>query len=360
MNEILKLKITLAGSSPPIWRRVLVPEWTTLSGLHLIIQSIFDWDGEHLHSFVQGKRRFEAAGAWSAEEWTEEDGVLLKTLLRRKGMRLDYTYDFGDNWEHRIIVEERLAIDPDTEYPACIGGRRAAPPDDFGGIWRYNTVARALGKEGVDPDEGIEIDPETLEWLGDDFDPARFDRAEMNSRLSSLASQALPEEEDSDDELGALWYDADVQPDPARWRDLDEMEQQIAVELHHRRDKPHELPESLPAHAAFHAIVERQLAMDDPPETKTTLERLTGEGLSRHDAIHAIASVVAGTMHDLMSGAPASNESMVGEMRLLTRRRWEEGLEEPASPTRRPKPKPQRKPRVRPGQKRKKKKKRRR
>lgn len=74
-----------------------------------------------------------------------------------------YTYDFGDNWEYRIVVEEVGPLDAHTTYATCIGGRRAAPPDDIGGIWTFNDVVG-----------GGPIDPELADWLPIGFDPVEF------------------------------------------------------------------------------------------------------------------------------------------------------------------------------------------
>lgn len=183
-RPILKLKISLVGSSPPIWRRVLVPNWNTLAELHSIIQGSFGWGDDHLHCFRQGKRTFEAADPWSTSEPSEEDGVLLKSVLPRKGSTLDYLYDFGDSWDHRIVVEELLPVDPGRSYPTCVDGGRARPPEDVGGILRFNDIVDALGSAPGDAaGAGGGLDPELAEWLGEGFDPARFDLAEINRRI---------------------------------------------------------------------------------------------------------------------------------------------------------------------------------
>lgn len=95
-------------------------------------------------------------------------------------------------------------------------------------------------------------------------------------------------------------YDPEHVPDPTEWLELDEQERLLLIERFHRRARIKLGNARL--HAVFHVVVENQLAMRDPPSVRATLDRLMREGLSRHDAIHAIASVVSGHVHDIMQG----------------------------------------------------------
>jgi hypothetical protein len=88
-------------------------------------------------------------------------------------------------------------------------------------------------------------------------------------------------------------YDAELMPNAEAWLAADESERQIAVEYFHWREpRPHELAPNPRLHAILHAVIETQIASDDPPEARQTLLRLTGEGLTRHDAVHAMATVL--------------------------------------------------------------------
>ncbi len=86
----------------------------------------------------------------------------------------EYVYDFGDNWEHKIRLEKILPGEKCAVYPVCIKGKRACPPEDCGGLWGYSDILEAL----EDPDN--EEDEELLDWVGEDFDPEHFDRAEVS------------------------------------------------------------------------------------------------------------------------------------------------------------------------------------
>jgi len=101
-----------------------------------------------------------------------------------------------------------------------------------------------------------------------------------------------------DDELAAIFerealYDADLMPDTEAWLAADETEQQMAVEYYHWREpRPHALAPNPRLHAVLHAVIETQIASDEPVQARQTLLRLTGEGLTRHDAVHAMATVL--------------------------------------------------------------------
>ena len=96
------------------------------------------------------------------------------------GDRFSYTYDFGDDWEHRIEVEGVVPIDPDGAYPRCVAGRRSAPPEDVGGPWSYAGFLEAIADPNHDEHDGM------LEWAGGTFDPERCDLVEINARLTPI------------------------------------------------------------------------------------------------------------------------------------------------------------------------------
>jgi pRiA4b ORF-3-like protein len=180
---IYQLKVTLDGSKPPIWRRILVPATTTLGELHRILQVVMGWENYHLHQFVVGGRMYSDPTMEGMEDFgdLDEDEIVLGKAVPREGMKFKYKYDFGDSWDHTLLVEKRLSPTPGTSYPMCIKGKRTCPPEDCGGVWGYAAMLDSL----ADPS-----DPEYehwREWVGDDFDPEAFDLDSINLRLRDLS-----------------------------------------------------------------------------------------------------------------------------------------------------------------------------
>jgi hypothetical protein len=174
---IVSLKVTLRGSKPPIWRRLLVKETMNLGDLHIAIQVAMDWDGGHLHAFEVGGEEYGEPG--SLEDAKSENRSTLKGIRARGVAKFNYTYDFGDDWEHVIEIEKKPVAEAPPFVPYCAGGKRAAPSDDTGGIWGYEELLAIL----ADPDHPER--EERLEWLDvEDFDPAAFDVEAVNETLA--------------------------------------------------------------------------------------------------------------------------------------------------------------------------------
>ena len=172
------LKITLRGIRPPVWRRVRVTSDMTLRTLHQVIQEAMGWDDAHLHEFEIGDRRY---GEPSDENWPgmertySESNVKLGTLVDQGVTRFHYVYDFGDGWEHAVVIEKVRPLDPDQQYPSLITGKRACPPEDCGGVPGYYRLLEVL----ADPSD--EEHAHLTEWIGGDFDPERFDAEAINA-----------------------------------------------------------------------------------------------------------------------------------------------------------------------------------
>ncbi len=168
--QIYQIKVTLEGSKPPIWRRLLVPGDVTLAQLHDIIQIAMGWEGYHLHQFIVGDTYYGEPHP-DYEPWLEmrdERRVRLHQIAPREGMKFRYEYDFGDGWMHQILVEKILPPEPGKVYPVCIKGKRACPPEDVGGIWGYYDFLEAIRN----PEHPEHAD--YLEWIGGEFDPEAF------------------------------------------------------------------------------------------------------------------------------------------------------------------------------------------
>lgn len=120
-DEILTLKINLVGAKPKIWRRVKVPGVFTLGDLHYVIQIAMGWENYHLHVFRVGDRSFAIPMEEDPDFWDQDaDSVTLSDLhLAKEGARFSYEYDFGDGWEHEIIVERVTRRNRARSYPYC-------------------------------------------------------------------------------------------------------------------------------------------------------------------------------------------------------------------------------------------------
>lgn len=183
-STVHRLKITLRGSQPPIWRRLEVPSGSTLEQLHHIIQTAFGWEDYHMWVFQTPAGDYGLADRELGHR--NAASQRLAKAAPRPGTRLTYTYDFGDDWEHDLLIEAVTDAEPGTAYPHCLTGRRACPPEDCGGIWGYQDLLEILA------DPSHDEHAERLEWLGLDnasqFDPATFDIDAVNSALSPLAT----------------------------------------------------------------------------------------------------------------------------------------------------------------------------
>ena len=156
IDQAAELKVSLADFRPPIWRRVLLPVTATLADLHVVIQVLFGWDGDHLHLFQVGKKQYSDPFV-RLEETGDEDAVQIRDAMAPGG-KITYTYDLGAEWEHEITLEKTLPRDPHQDYPVCVAFRGDSPVE----YWS-------------------EDDPE---------EPEPFDLAEVNRKLAALGREA--------------------------------------------------------------------------------------------------------------------------------------------------------------------------
>ncbi len=180
-KKTYQIQIALKGFSPKIWRRILVPSDLLLSDFHKVIQTTMGWTNSHLHQFIKN-RTFYAKRMPDDYTWEEMDNVDYKKikisdLLKKEKEKIIYEYDFGDSWEHEIIVEKILPFDEKNKYPVCLTGKNNCPPEDCGGVWGYSDLLEILKH----PDN--EEYEEYLEWTGEDFDPKYFDKDKINKML---------------------------------------------------------------------------------------------------------------------------------------------------------------------------------
>jgi len=187
--EYLDLKVSLIGVKPRIWRRFLLPSGSRFYDLHQAIQIACGWKDYHLFSFsAPGSDigRLPLAGIPSDQDLDMYDRKvpdarrvkLVSALGRGKLAECVYLYDFGDDWRHKVEVKGELEL-PEVFHRRLIGGERAFPPEDCGGISGYERMLRVVHEGKADAGENL---IETMEWLGK-WDPDRCDLDDLRSRF---------------------------------------------------------------------------------------------------------------------------------------------------------------------------------
>jgi hypothetical protein len=170
------LIITLLGIEQAIcWRRFIVPANTTLDRLHEILQPIMGWHDGHMHGWRIGDRFCMPDELCDNGELPESKQVLSE-IAPKKDSKFIYIYDFGDSWEHEIVVENTDYSNPDWPYPiCCIDGAMACPPEDCGGVPGYYDLCEAMQyKNHPDHDD-------LVEWHGGIYIPYFWDMEEVNT-----------------------------------------------------------------------------------------------------------------------------------------------------------------------------------
>ena len=173
-KRLYQFKITLLNVDPVIWRRIQIKN-CSVDELHACIQTAMGWTNSHLHQFeIQGI-------VCGDPELLCEDGdcfvgtnslkTMVSDIVPQSGarFRFSYEYDFGDRWEHEVVIEGCLPTDQGVRYPLCLEGERACPPEDVGGEFGYAEFLAAIA------DASHVEHKEWMAWAGGDFDPNRFD-----------------------------------------------------------------------------------------------------------------------------------------------------------------------------------------
>lgn len=184
VNEIATVRIELCDTEPTIWREVDVPTSMTLKGLHDVIQAVMGWFDYHLWEFTIAKQRY---GLPDDEDWGGQprflaEKVRLRDVLNPRRTTIDYLYDFGDSWEHRLTVSKIRQGDPNLSYPRYVGGEQNGPPEDCGGIPGFYDMLDILA------DSEHESHEEISEWL-DGYDPGAIDEDIIRIALGRIANK---------------------------------------------------------------------------------------------------------------------------------------------------------------------------
>ena len=178
LRNIYRIKVTLKDTYPPIWRKLLVPGDMKLKKLHVALQIAMGWTDSHLHQFIAGREYYGTPDPDFDSDCKPESKTKLDDLLKREKDSIIYEYDFGDGWEHKIVLEKILPFTKDFKAPVCLKGVGACPQEDCGGPYGYRNLLEVLSDPSHPEHE------EMVEWLGcDDFDPDFFDIDEVNEGL---------------------------------------------------------------------------------------------------------------------------------------------------------------------------------
>jgi hypothetical protein len=189
-THIYQLKITLLGTKPRVWRRLLIPSELALGELHHIIQIAMGWTNSHLHMFKTD------TGAIYGDKAADDDGMLgfkdewavdIGKILRQPRQTMIYEYDFGDGWEHEVLLEKQIPLIGDQAAEArCLDGAGACPPEDVGGVPGFQHFLEVIN----DPAHPEHQD--MASWYGEPrFDPNAVDIDLINECLDEPSAFAL-------------------------------------------------------------------------------------------------------------------------------------------------------------------------
>ncbi len=175
-ENIYQFKITLKKIKPTIWRRIQVPETYTFWDLHVAIQNAMGWENSHLHQFqiINPKLNKKVLigiplnDGWASEFTLPGWKTPISSYFSSSNKLAIYEYDFGDDWEHKIVLEKIIPSEPNAKYPCCLAGERACPPEDCGGVWGYEELLEIIKDPNDEEYQG------RIEWLGREFNPEGF------------------------------------------------------------------------------------------------------------------------------------------------------------------------------------------
>ena len=160
-----QFKIQLKNiQKPPVWRRVVVNNHVTFDDFHMVIQAAFGWYNCHMYQFAPGGWGSSPVFKVPDPEFDEPDGakdstmVKLSEVFNTPGQKYNYKYDFGDDWDHQVTLEE--ITEGRVIRAICLAGKGACPPEDCGGPWGYSRLLEVLNGP-----KDIEY-KETRAWVG--------------------------------------------------------------------------------------------------------------------------------------------------------------------------------------------------
>jgi hypothetical protein len=185
--SILRLRVRLEDVEPTVLRRIEVPEAMRLDRLHLVLQAAMPWQTYHLWEFEAGGTRWGLPDPGYGDDVRSAAKATFTDVIGTAGAAaFDYLYDFGDSWQHRLVIEDRIEPDPRHLYPRLTDVEGRCPPEDVGGVPGYERFLGILG----DPDDPEHAD--ILEWHGGPFDPKVPPADELRLDVLKLAKKWKP------------------------------------------------------------------------------------------------------------------------------------------------------------------------
>lgn len=327
-NRVYQFKITLKDIKPSIWRRIQVPESYSFWDLHVAIQDAMGWFDEHLHAFYiknPGTGKQEEMVCYIDPIIENEYGKTMvwdrniSEYFTPKNSSGLYVYDYGDYWQHEIILEKILLGKEEIDYPICIAGKNNCPPEDCGGPSGYANLLQSIS----DPDgEGYE---EIMEWLGDGFDPGYFnveglvfddpgerwdeafgefeepdeeyltwpDKITKESKTDSLMFLHDIWEKVKTGNLEGLSYEELTVAKIMKDHEEEFFNQFEFADLlsDHEYNQEGEVDPFL--HIFIHSIIENQLESRNPPEAFQFYNSMIEKGCSHHEAVHSTGAILS-------------------------------------------------------------------
>lgn len=178
-SQLLQMKISLNNIKPQIWRRFTVDSSISLDKFHEIIQFVMGWTNSHLYEFTIDGIAYSPSveDDFFENESENTKGKTLEKLGVSPKQKIKYLYDFGDYWEHTIVIEKIYDQDSEIIPPFCIEGARNCPPEDCGSTPGYEEIVQAMKNPRTKKAK------EFTQWLGYSYDPEEFDLEEINFAL---------------------------------------------------------------------------------------------------------------------------------------------------------------------------------
>ncbi|NLH23469.1 MAG: plasmid pRiA4b ORF-3 family protein [Bacteroidales bacterium] len=189
---LYRLRISLNGAQPAIWREFVIPSDLSLVNLHVVIQTVMGWTNSHLHMFQKNGAeytfRYQSDDSWDEWGYVDYSGMKVSDLITGCGDTVVYLYDFGDSWKHtvellEVVVLPEVLRDNGPFFLICLAGEGRCPTEDSGGIHGYHEMLKILKNTAHSEYK------DTLTWLGDGFDSNYFNLQEVNNTLASYCKE---------------------------------------------------------------------------------------------------------------------------------------------------------------------------